>query len=149
MSCEQALKIPRQTAPSGLKIILVSAGVLIDTDGRILMAQRPEGKTMAGLWEFPGGKVQPGESPEFALCRELEEELGLDLRESCLSPIAFASHAYETFHLLMPVYTCRMWNGDPVPREGQAIKWVKPNDLYDLPMPPADIPLISQIIDRI
>ncbi len=149
MSCEIALAKPRNTVSAGLPLLLVSAGALIDADGRILMAQRPEGKSMAGLWEFPGGKVQEGESPEFALCRELEEELGLDLRETCLTPIAFASHAYDEFHLLMPLYACRMWNGDPHPREGQKIKWVKPDELYDLPMPEADIPLISQLIDRL
>ena len=149
MSCDTALSQPRNLTPSGLKLLVVSAGVLIDVDGRILVAQRPEGKSMAGLWEFPGGKVQEGESPEFALCRELYEELGVDARETCLTPIAFASHAYEAFHLLMPTFALRKWNGAPVPKEGQAIKWVMPNDLYNLEMPPADIPLISQIIDRV
>lgn len=149
MSCDIALSQPRNLIPSGLPLVLVSAAALIDVDGRILMARRPEGKPMAGLWEFPGGKVKDGESPEFALCRELDEELGVDLRETCLSPIAFASHAYDSFHLLMPLYVCRRWNGTPTPREGQEIKWVLPNGLYDLSMPEADIPLISQLIDRI
>jgi 8-oxo-dGTP diphosphatase len=124
------------------KIILVSAVALIDTDGRILLAQRPEGKSMAGLWEFPGGKVEPGESPELALIRELQEELGIDTWESCLAPLTFASHAYESFHLLMPLFACRKWQGTPQSREGQALKWVHARDLRDYPMPPADIPLI-------
>lgn len=115
----------------------------------MLIAQRPAGKYMAGLWEFPGGKVKTGETPEYALARELEEELGIDIRETCLSPIAFASHRYPEFHLLMPLYVCRMWNGTPHPREGQAIKWVRPVDLYEYDMPPADVPLIAQLIDRI
>lgn len=149
MSCDIALSQPRNTAPSGLPLVLVSAGVLVDADGRILVTRRPEGKEMAGLWEFPGGKVKEGESPEFALCREMEEELGVDMRETCLTPIAFASHAYESFHLLMPLYACRKWNGDPVSREGQELKWVKPQELYDLEMPPADLPLISQLLDRL
>lgn len=149
MGCVEALAEPRNTTPSGLPIILVSAACLVDKQGRILLARRPEGKSMAGLWEFPGGKVDEGESPEFALCRELEEELGLDVRETCLFPIAFASHAYDDFHLLMPVFVCRMWNGEPKPREGQAIKWVQPKDMYDLPMPEADLPLVSQILDRL
>jgi 8-oxo-dGTP diphosphatase len=149
MGCAEALEKPRTQTPSGLKIVLVAAAALIDKDGRILIAQRPEGKSLAGLWEFPGGKVHDGESPEFALCRELEEELGVEARECCLSPIAFASHSYDDFHLLMPVFVCRMWKGEIHPREGQAVKWVKPADLYDYKMPPADIPLIPQIIDRL
>lgn len=104
---------------------------------------------MAGLWEFPGGKVQEGETPEFALCRELYEELGIDARECCFTPIAFASHSYEKFHLVMPLYVCRMWKGNPVSREGQAIKWMKINELYSLPMPDADVPLISQLLERL
>jgi 8-oxo-dGTP diphosphatase len=132
---------------SGIKrdIILVVAVALMDRDGRILLAQRPEGKKMAGLWEFPGGKVEAGETPEQALIRELQEELGVDTRASCLAPIGFASHAYEDFHLLMPLYICRVWRGTPVPKEGQSLAWVRPNRLQDYPMPPADIPLISQL----
>jgi len=129
------------------KIILVSAVALIDTDGRILLAQRPEGKSMAGLWEFPGGKVEPDESPEVALIRELQEELGIDTWESCLAPLTFASHAYESFHLLMPLFACRKWEGTPQSKEGQALKWVHARDLRDYPMPPADIPLIPILRD--
>ncbi len=134
--------------PAGLPLLLVAAAALIDKDGRVLVAQRPEGKAMAGLWEFPGGKIKDGETPEFALCRELEEELGIDARECCFTPIAFASHSYEAFHLLMPLYICRMWRGNPMPREGQAVKWVRPNELYGLAMPDADVPLISQLMER-
>ncbi|MBY6003728.1 8-oxo-dGTP diphosphatase MutT [Salipiger bermudensis] len=129
------------------KIILVSAVALIDPDGRILLAQRPEGKSMAGLWEFPGGKVEPGESPEVALIRELQEELGIDTWESCLAPLTFASHAYEGFHLLMPLFACRKWQGTPQSKEGQALKWVHARELRDYPMPPADIPLIPILRD--
>ena len=129
------------------KIILVSAVALIDTDGRILLAQRPEGKSMAGLWEFPGGKVEPGESPEVALIRELQEELGIDTWESCLAPLTFASHAYDSFHLPMPLFACRKWQGVPQSREGQALKWVQARDLASYPMPPADIPLIPILRD--
>ncbi|MCA0962683.1 8-oxo-dGTP diphosphatase MutT [Salipiger bermudensis] len=129
------------------KIILVSAVALIDTDGRILLAQRPEGKSMAGLWEFPGGKVEPGESPEVALIRELQEELGIDTWESCLAPLTFASHAYESFHLLMPLFACRKWQGTPQSKEGQALKWVHARDLKSYPMPPADVPLIPILRD--
>ena len=129
------------------KIVLVSAVALIDADGRVLLAQRPEGKSMAGLWEFPGGKVEAGESPETALVRELEEELGIDTWESCLAPLTFASHSYESFHLLMPLFACRKWNGIPQSREGQALKWVRPDSLRDYPMPPADIPLIPILRD--
>ncbi len=129
------------------KIILVSAVALIDTDGRILLAQRPEGKSMAGLWEFPGGKVESGESPEVALIRELQEELGIDTWESCLAPLTFASHAYESFHLLMPLFACRKWQGTPQSKEGQALKWVHARELRDYPMPPADIPLIPILRD--
>ncbi|GGC46528.1 8-oxo-dGTP diphosphatase MutT [Chelatococcus reniformis] len=130
-----------------MKLLLVVACALIDADGRILIAQRPEGKPMAGLWEFPGGKLEPPESPEQALIRELAEELGITVREPCLAPLTFASHAYAQFHLLMPLYVCRRWEGIVAAREGQAIKWVKPNKLRDYPMPPADEPLIPHLID--
>ena len=130
-----------------MKVVLVSAVALIDPDGRVLLAQRPEGKSMAGLWEFPGGKVEPGETPEAALVRELHEELGIDTWASCLAPLTFASHAYEDFHLLMPLFACRKWQGTPQSNEGQALKWVRPNALKDYPMPAADIPLISILRD--
>ncbi len=125
-----------------MKILLVAAVALIDADGRVLLAQRPEGKSLAGLWEFPGGKVDPGETPEQALIRELQEELGIDTWASCLAPLTFASHSYEDFHLLMPLYACRRWNGIPVPREGQKLAWARAQELSNYPMPPADIPLI-------
>lgn len=130
-----------------MKIILVSAVALIDPDGRVLLAQRPAGKSMAGLWEFPGGKVEPGETPEAALIRELQEELAIDTWQSCLAPLTFASHSYEEFHLLMPLFACRKWNGTPVSNEGQALKWVRANELKNYPMPPADIPLIPILRD--
>ena len=129
------------------KMVLVSAVALIDRDGRVLLAQRPEGKAMAGLWEFPGGKVAAGELPESALVRELKEELDLDITESCLAPFTFASHAYEDFHLLMPLYLCRIWKGQPAPLEGQELKWVQPLRLGDYPMPPADKPLVALLRD--
>lgn len=129
------------------KIILVSAVALIDPDGRVLLAQRPAGKSMAGLWEFPGGKVEPGETPEAALIRELGEELGIDTWASCLAPLTFASHAYDEFHLLMPLFACRKWQGIAAPREGQKLAWVRASDLRDYPMPPADIPLIPILRD--
>ena len=132
---------------SGVPILLVSAVALIDADDRVLIAQRPEGKAMAGLWEFPGGKVQDGETPEAALIRELEEELGIDTHESCLAPIGFASHAYDDFHLLMPLFVCRVWEGTPQPREGQELAWVRPNALRAYPMPPADVPRVAQLQD--
>jgi len=128
-------------------IILVSAVALIDVDGRVLLGQRPEGKSMAGLWEFPGGKVEEGETPEQALIRELQEELGINTWSSCLAPLTFASHAYEKFHLLMPLFACRRWEGTPMSNEGQALKWVKANDLRNYPMPAADIPLIPILRD--
>jgi 8-oxo-dGTP diphosphatase len=128
-------------------IVLVSAVALLDADNRVLLAQRPEGKSMAGLWEFPGGKIDPGETPEAALIRELDEELGIDTHESCLAPIGFASHGYDDFHLLMPLFVCRKWNGTPTPREGQTLAWVRPNALRDYPMPPADVPLVAQLQD--
>ncbi|WP_442915565.1 8-oxo-dGTP diphosphatase MutT [Magnetospirillum sp. ME-1] len=123
--------------------LLVVAAALVDGDGRVLMASRPAGKAMAGLWEFPGGKIHEGETPESALVRELEEELGIDVRESCLAPVAFASHDYDTFHLLMPLYLVRVWKGNPAAREGQELRWVRAARLGDLPMPPADIPLVA------
>ena len=130
-----------------MKTILVSAVALIDTDGRVLLAQRPEGKSMAGLWEFPGGKVESGETPEAALIRELEEELGICTWQSCLAPLTFASHAYEYFHLLMPLFACRKWQGVPQPQEGQALKWVRKQDLRSYSMPAADLPLIPILYD--
>lgn len=130
-----------------MKVILVSAVALIDADGRVLLAQRPEGKSLAGLWEFPGGKVEPGETPEAALIRELHEELGIDTWASCLAPLTFASHSYPDFHLLMPLFACRRWQGIASPREGQTLAWVAPNRLRDYPMPPADIPLIPILRD--
>ena len=130
-----------------MKSVLVSAVCLIDRDGRVLLAQRPEGKSMAGLWEFPGGKVEAGETPEVALIRELQEELGINTWQSCLAPLSFASHAYDDFHLLMPLFACRKWEGTPIAREGQVLKWVFPKDFRDYPMPPADIPLIPMIRD--
>lgn len=130
-----------------MKTVLVSAVALVDADGRILLAQRPEGKSMAGLWEFPGGKVEPGETPEHALIRELEEELGINTWQSCLAPLTFASHSYENFHLLMPLFVCRKWEGIPQPREGQTLKWAFASELRNYPMPPADIPLIPILRD--
>ena len=130
-----------------MNTLLVSAVALVDTDGRVLLAQRPAGKSMAGLWEFPGGKVEAGETPEAALVRELGEELGIDTWQSCLAPLTFASHAYEAFHLLMPLFICRKWQGTPQPREGQVLKWVRPMALREYPMPPADIPLIPILQD--
>ena len=130
-----------------MKTILVVAVVLIDRDGRVLLSQRPSGKSMAGLWEFPGGKVENGEVPEEALIRELKEELGIDTWSSCLAPLSFVSHSYEDFHLLMTVFVCRKWVGSPTPMEGQALKWVNRDKLKDYPMPPADIPMIAVIRD--
>ena len=128
-----------------MKLVLVAACALIDADGRVLIAQRPEGKVMAGLWEFPGGKVEAGEPPEQSLIRELREELGIVVKEECLAPLTFASHAYPDFHLLMPLYVCRRWEGIVEPREKQALKWVRPHDLRNFPMPPADEPLIPHL----
>ena len=128
-----------------LAVTLVVAAALIDIDGRVLLAQRPEGKAMAGLWEFPGGKVRPDETPETALIRELKEELGIDVAEACLAPLSFASHRYERFHLLMPLYACRRWTGSPEAREGQRLAWVRPQKLEDYPMPPADKPLVAML----
>jgi 8-oxo-dGTP diphosphatase len=144
IGCEEALDLPVPECPQK-KVVFVVAAALVDSDGRILLAQRPEGKKMAGLWEFPGGKVDAGETPEFALMRELREELGIETRPCCFSPIAFASHAYDDFHLMMPLFACRVWRNIPQGKEGQALKWAYPQDLFDYPMPEADIPLISQI----
>lgn len=129
------------------RVVLVAAVALIDADGRVLLARRPEGKPMAGLWEFPGGKVEPGETPEAALMRELHEELGIDTHASCLAPLTFASHAYPDFHLLMPLFACRKWQGTPAAREGQRLAWVRPAQLRDYPMPAADLPLIPVLRD--
>jgi 8-oxo-dGTP diphosphatase len=129
-----------------LTTILVAACALIDIDGRVLIAERPAGKPMAGLWEFPGGKVEKGERPEQTLIRELQEELGIVISEPCLAPLTFASHAYSDFHLLMPLYVCRRWQGTVMPMEGQRIAWVKPNKLRDYKMPPADEPLVSHLM---
>jgi 8-oxo-dGTP diphosphatase len=128
-----------------MKLVLVAACALIDADGRVLIAQRPAGKPMAGLWEFPGGKIEPSERPEQTLIRELKEELGLVVKEACLAPLTFASHAYPDFHLLMPLYVCRRWEGTVTPLEGQTLAWVRPNRLRDYEMPPADVPLISHL----
>jgi len=136
----------KSTRPSH-GLVLVAACALVDSDHRVLIAKRPEGKAMAGLWEFPGGKVEPGETPEACVIRELEEELALDVTEACLAPLTFASHRYETFHLLMPLYVCRVWHGIPKPREGQVLKWVRPHDLTTFPMPPADLPLVAFLRD--
>ena len=130
-----------------MTLLLVAACALVDSDGRVLVARRPEGKTMPGLWEFPGGKVEAGETPEAALIRELREELGIDTSAACLAPLTFASHSYEKFHLLMPLFVCRRWQGIPQSREGQALKWVRPKDLRTYPMPPADLPLIAPLIE--
>ncbi|MBL8572480.1 MAG: 8-oxo-dGTP diphosphatase MutT [Hyphomicrobiaceae bacterium] len=134
---------------SGARLVLVVAIALIDADGRVLIAQRPAGKSMAGLWEFPGGKVEAGERPEETLIRECAEELGIEVKAACLAPLTFASHAYEDFHLLMPLYVCRRWTGEVRGREGQALKWVRPVKLRDFDMPPADLPLIPHLIDLV
>jgi 8-oxo-dGTP diphosphatase len=131
----------------GKRLLLVVACALVDADGRVLIAQRPEGKQLAGLWEFPGGKVEKGETPEECLIRELREELGIETQVTCLAPLTFASHSYDDFHLLMPLYVCRRFSGIPEAREAQALKWVRPSRLRDFPMPPADAPLISFLID--
>ena len=136
----------REARPD-VPVILVAAIALIDVDGRIVLSQRPEGKSMAGLWEFPGGKVEDNETPEVALIRELKEELGLDISESCLAPLTFASHPYDDFHLLMPLYLCRVWKGNPNAKEGQALKWVRLENFGDHPMPPADVPLVAILRD--
>ena len=133
--------------PATTKLVFVVACALIDTDNRVLIAQRPEGKQLAGLWDFPGGKLEPGERPEQTLIRELQEEIGITVKEACLAPLTFASHAYDDFHLLMPLYICRRWEGDVIAREGQHLAWVRANKLRDYPMPAADIPLIPHLID--
>lgn len=139
---------PASTLPAGLKpTLLVVAVAMIDADGRILLAQRPPGKKLAGLWEFPGGKVHEGETPETALVRELKEELGIDTAASCLAPLTFASHTYDDFHLLMPLYACRVWRGDPAPQEGQQLAWVRPSKMGEYTMPPADVPLVAMLRD--
>ncbi len=132
---------------TGLRLLLVAACALVDADGRVLVAQRPPGKSMAGLWEFPGGKVEAGERPEETLIRELAEELGIAVKGACLAPFTFASHSYPDFHLLMPLYLCRRWEGTARPREGQALKWLRPKDLSSIAMPPADVPLIPMLRD--
>jgi 8-oxo-dGTP diphosphatase len=144
MQCAEALEQPRPEAPNK-KIVLVAAVALVDPDNRVLIAQRPEGKSMAGLWEFPGGKVGEGETPEYALMRELEEELGIETRPTCYLPIGFASHSYDDFHLLMPLFICRYWKNVPRAKEHKALKWVKVNDLGQYEMPAADLPLIESL----
>lgn len=134
---------PGDSPPSGLPILLVAAAALVDPDGRVLVAQRPAGKHLAGTWEFPGGKVEPGEPPELALVRELREELGIDTAASCLAPCGFASHAYERFHLVMLLFACRKWHGRPAGQQGQAVRWVRVPELFQLDMPPADRPLLG------
>lgn len=130
-----------------MKLLLVVAVALVDADRRVLIGQRPKGKSLAGLWEFPGGKLEPGESPEAALIRELREELDIETKAACLAPVSFASHSYENFHLLMPLYVCRKWQGTPQAREHAALKWVRPQDMRSYPMPPADEPLVAALCD--
>ena len=139
--------VVRDGALGDRPVLLVAAVAMVDADGRVLVAQRPEGKSMAGLWEFPGGKVHADETPEATVVRELREELGVDITESCLAPLTFASHTYETFHLLMPLFVCRVWKGTPQPLEGQALAWKRPVALAALPMPPADRPLVALLRD--
>ena len=141
------LEAEERAKTGGLPLVLVAAVALIDIDSRVLLAKRPEGKAMAGLWEFPGGKLASGETPEAALIRELKEELGIDITQSCLAPLFFASHAYEDFHLLMPLFACRVWQGTPAPLEGQVLKWVRPYDMGVYEMPPADAPLVALLQD--
>ncbi|CCV11371.1 (deoxy)nucleoside triphosphate pyrophosphohydrolase [Mesorhizobium sp. STM 4661] len=133
--------------PAGKRLLLVAACALVDADGRVLLAQRPQGKQLAGLWEFPGGKVEPGETPEQCLIRELHEEIGIETEIPCLAPLTFASHSYDDFHLLMPLFVCRRFRGIAQPKEGQVLKWVRPRQMRDFPMPPADPPLVQFLID--
>lgn len=147
MSCQDALNAPPPPAPD--KIVYVVAVALVDRDGRVLLAQRPEGKKMAGLWEFPGGKVEAGETPEAALVRELREELGIETAEGCLAPLTFVSHRYDDFYLFMPLYVCRVWRGAVTALEHKAVAWVYPRDFKQYPMPPADIPLIPYLRDML
>lgn len=137
----------REETTGPKKLVLVAAVALIDVEGRVLLAQRPEGKSLAGLWEFPGGKVETGENPEECLIRELNEELGIVVSKACLAPLSFASHGYQDFHLLMPLYVCRRWEGQVHGREGQALEWVRPAKLRTYPMPPADEPLVAALLD--
>lgn len=138
---------PERLPEGPVRVVLVAACALVDGDGRVLLARRPEGKPLAGLWEFPGGKVEAGETPETSLIRELREELGIDVAKACLAPLTFASHAYEDFHLLMPLYVCRRWQGTVQALEGQALEWVRPNRMCEYPMPPADEPLVATLRD--
>ncbi|MEZ5813299.1 MAG: 8-oxo-dGTP diphosphatase MutT [Alphaproteobacteria bacterium] len=146
MNCDEALKQPKPPAPD-LPIVLVAAAALINPKGEVFIAQRPEGKAMAGLWEFPGGKVDAGETPEYALMRELEEELGIETRPTCYHPVAFASHSYDDFHLLMPLFACRKWKGEIRLKEHQKSAWVRPLDMLQYPMPAADLPLVTTLRD--
>ncbi len=146
MNCDEALKQPKPPAPD-LPVVLVAAAALINPQGEVFIAQRPEEKSMGGLWEFPGGKVDTGETPEYALMRELEEELGIETRPTCYHPIAFASHTYEDFHLLMPLFACRKWKGEIELKEHQASAWVRPVDMFEYPMPAADLPLVTTLRD--
>lgn len=146
MKCSDALEKPKPDF-SPVTTILVAAAALVDKEGRILIAQRPDNKSMAGLWEFPGGKIKPGETPEYALMRELEEELGIETRPCCFFPVGFSSHAYDDFHLMMPLFVCRFWKGTVIAKEHKDLRWVKPSSLYDYPMPPADTPLLSVLQD--
>lgn len=148
MSCLEALEKPL-VVPGPLPLMVVAAAALVDSEGRVLLAQRGEGTALAGLWEFPGGKVEPGESPEYALSRELEEELGIETRPCCFFPRTFASHRYETFHLLMPLYVCRVWKGIPRAQTHAALRWLHPRAMGDLPMPDADIPLVAALAESL